>query len=170
MLAIDHFNFFWVELLDSYSVKHQTQMITINSIIITSSSTHTTMNWSIDRTDNYGFLTASEHNSTSRNMNKHTLFMMDSRCDALSTLNPPQLHAWWRSSNSPNIPDQRIRQAIIAGRRIVVSSRRRGESAPVSSVHHILIRMQCNLNAETAQVWEDHSSMLDNNPPIVDVE
>ena len=141
MLAIDHFNFV------CYSVKYQTQMITINSIITTSCSTHATMIWSIDRANNYRFLSTSERNVTSRNMNKYERIMMFSRCYMLSKLNPPQLHTW-RSNNSPNMPDQRIRHAIIAGRIIIVSSLRIGESAPVLSVHHTLIHMYHNLNTD----------------------
>ena len=52
----------------------------------------------------------------------------------------------------------------------MVSSRRRGESAPVLSFHQILIHVHRNFNAETAQAWEDLSNMLNDTPRVVDIE
>ena len=68
------------------------------------------------------------------------------------------------------MPDQRIRHAIIAGRIIIVSSLRIGESAPVLSVHHALLHVHRNLNTETMQAWEDRSNMLNEMQPIVAIE
>ena len=95
--------------------------------------------------------------------------MMVSRCDTLHMLNPLQLHSW-RINDLPNMPDQRIRHVIIGGRRIMVFSRRRGESSPVLSVHQILIHVHRNLNAETVQAWEDLSNMLNDTPHVVAIE